>query len=64
MTIYLIIVNYFSRYIKVSKLEEASSKSVVTTQNLYWPNLDNGPQYTAEEYIRFTKECGIQHMVT
>eukprot|EP00731_Ephydatia_muelleri_P009758 Em0005g344a len=25
---------------------------------------DNGPQYTAEEYKRFTKEWGIQHVTT
>eukprot|EP00731_Ephydatia_muelleri_P033110 Em0025g66a len=69
---YLIIVDYFSRYIEVCKLEDTSSTSIIThtTSVLAQHGIpmvirsDNGTQYTAEEYKRFTKEWGIQHVTT
>eukprot|EP00731_Ephydatia_muelleri_P007982 Em0004g320a len=69
---YLIIVDYFSRYIELCKLEDTSCKSIVThTKSVLAQHgipmvirSDNGPQYTAEEYKRFTKEWGIQDVTT
>eukprot|EP00731_Ephydatia_muelleri_P034700 Em0072g18a len=69
---YLIIVDYFSRYIELCKPENTSCKSIVThtTSVLARHGIpmvirsDNGPQYTAEEYKRFTREWGIQHVTT
>ena len=69
---YLIIVDYFSRYIELCKLEDTSIKSIVThTKSVLARHgipmvirSDNGPQYTAEEYKHFTKEWGIQHVTT
>ena len=69
---YLIIVDYFSRYIEVCKLEDTTSKSVIThTKSVLARHgipmvirSDNGSQYTAEEYQRFTKEWGIKHVTT
>ena len=69
---YLIIVDYFSRYIELCKPEDTSSTSIIThtTSVLAQHGIpmvirsDNGTQYTAEEYKRFTKEWGIQHVTT
>ena len=64
--------DYFSRYIELCKLEDTSSTSIIThtTSVLAQHGIpmvirsDNGTQYTAEEYKRFTKEWGIQHVTT
>eukprot|EP00731_Ephydatia_muelleri_P033072 Em0025g28a len=63
----------FNQYVyEVCKLEDTSSTSIIThtTSVLAQHGIpmvirsDNGTQYTAEEYKRFTKEWGIQHVTT
>ena len=66
---YLLMVDYYSRFIEVKLLENTSSSTVVHhTKSILArhgiPNVivsDNGPQFTAKEYQKFTREWGVQH---
>ena len=66
---YLLMVYYYSRFIEVKLLENTSSSTVVHhTKSILArhgiPNVivsDNGPQFTAKEYQKFTREWGVQH---
>ena len=69
---YVLIVDYYSRYVEFSRLEDLSSKSVINhTRSILARHSiptqiisDNGPQYTSEEYRRFVKGWGISHTTT
>ena len=69
---YVLIVDYYSRYVEFSRLEDLSSKSVINhTKSILARHgiptqimSDNGPQYTSEEYRRFVKDWGISHTTT
>ena len=60
---YLLVVNYYSRFIEVELLENTTSSTVVHHTKLILarhgiPTViisDNGPQFTAKEYQKFTR---------
>ena len=66
---YLLVVDYYSRYIEIAKLTSTSATSVITHLKSIFsrhgiPNTvmsDNGPQYSATAFEEFSKEYGFTH---
>ena len=66
---YLLIVDYFSRFIEVTKLSTQSSSEVIHhTKSVFSRHgipheviSDNGPQYSSLEYAHFAAEYGFIH---
>ena len=69
---YLLIVDYYSRYIEIARLASLTALEVIThTKSIFArhgiPEVvisDNGPQYTAEVYRQFAKEYNFQHLTS
>ncbi|KAL5510119.1 hypothetical protein EMCRGX_G005608 [Ephydatia muelleri] len=69
---YLLLVDYYSRYVEIRILENTTSATVIHhTKSIFARHgipaiiiSDNGPQYTAKEFQKFTKEWGIKHTTT
>ena len=67
---YLLIVDYFSRWIEVTKLNKLTSEEVINCIRFIFarhgiPEImvsDNGPQYSAELYAKFARHYGFQHV--
>ena len=71
-TPYLLIVDYFSRYIEIAQLKGTTAKDVVNHAKSVFsrhgiPEVvvsDNGPQYSSLEFANFAKEYGFQHITS
>ena len=69
---YLLLVDYYSRYIKVSLLAALSSCDVIEHMKSHFvrhgiPELltsDNGPQYASEEFHKFAGTYSFQHVTS
>ena len=69
---YLLIVDSYSHFIEIAKLSNTTSQTVVMhTKSILARHgiprtvkSDNGPQYTAEEYKKFSKEWKFNHVTT
>ena len=69
---YLVITDYYSRYVEVAKLEDQTSKTTIMhTKSVFArhgiPNVvrgDNGPQFKSQEYKKFSEEWGFTHVTT
>jgi len=69
---YLLIVDSYSHFIEITKLNNNTSQTVVMhTQSILAQHgiprtvkSDNGPQYIAEEYKKFSKEWKFNHVTT
>ena len=69
---YLLLVDYFSRYIEVVKLSSTTTKSVVAAMKPVFarhgiPDMivsDNGPQYSSQEFQEFAEDYGFQHVTS
>ena len=69
---YLLVVDSYSHFIEIARLSSTTSQTVVThTKSIMachgipkTVKSDNGPQYTAEEYKKFSKEWGFHHVTT
>ncbi len=69
---YMVVVDYYSRYIEIARLENTTSKTVVNhTKSIFArhgiPEVvrsDNGPQYTAMEYKQFAQEWKFEHQTS
>lgn len=69
---YLLVVDSYSHYIEIAKLSNTSSKMVVMhTKSIFArhgiPKMvksDNGPQYSSQEYKKFSDEWGFKHITT
>ena len=67
--IYIIVVNYFSRYIEILQLSTTTSASIITAQKTLFsrhgiPDVlvtDNGPQYASQEFSEFSKSYNFTH---
>ena len=65
-------VDYYSRYVEVAKLDNTKSRTVVNhTKSIFArhgiPSVvrsDNGPQYSAQEYQQFSKEWKFEHQTS
>lgn len=69
-SVYLLIVDYYSRYIETAKLSNESSTEVIHhfTKSVFARHgipqevvSDNGPQYSSLEYKKFANEYGFLH---
>ena len=66
---YLLIVDYYSRFIEVALLSKTTAQEVIRhTKSIFArhgiPELvisDNGPQYSSDAYEQFSKEYQFQH---
>ena len=66
---YLLIVDYYSRWIEISLLQSLTSESVIHhTKSIFARHgipdeviSDNGPQYASQQYSSFAKEYGFVH---
>ena len=69
---YLLIVDYYSRYIEIALLKGTSAEEVIKhTKSIFArhgiPELvisDNGPQYSSEAYAQFASEYQFKHMTS
>ncbi len=69
---YMVVVDYYSRYIEIARLENTTSKTVVNhTKSIFArhgiPEVVisvNGPQYTAMEYKQFAQEWKFEHQTS
>lgn len=69
---YLLIVDYYSRYIEVAKLKRTTAEEVIIhTKSIYArhgiPEIvvsDNGPQYSSEEYRKFAHAYQFEHVTS
>ncbi|KAG1682227.1 hypothetical protein GQR58_011230 [Nymphon striatum] len=67
---YLLVVDYYSRFIEVAKLEDLTSGTVIIHLKSIFARhgvpetvcSDNGTQYTAEEFDKFARDYGFEHM--
>ena len=68
-TTYLLIIDYYSRWIEIAKLTGLSANSVINhTKSIFArygiPETvisDNGPQFSSEAYAQFAREYGFKH---
>ena len=66
---YIIVADYFSRYIEADKLDDLSSSSTIQLLKSYFRRhgiplklrTDNGPQYSSAEFADFCMKYGIEH---
>ena len=69
-TTYLLLVDYYSRYIEVVKLSTTTARGVVSAMKPIFarhgiPNVitsDNGPQYASQEFRDFATTYNFQHL--
>ena len=67
---YLLVIDYFSRYAEIAKLNLESSTAVIKHVKSIFARhgiplevvvSDNGPQYSSREFAMFSKEYGFIH---
>ena len=66
---YLLLVDYFSRYPEMARLNSTSSGAVILHMKSIFGRhgipetvmSDNGPQFSSEEFAKFAKDYGFQH---
>lgn len=69
---YLLIVDYFSRWIEIARLDQTTATAVIQhTSSIFArhgiPEIvvsDNGPQYTSEAYSSFAGTYGFKHITS
>ena len=71
-TNYLLIVDYYSRYIEIAKLSSTTSNDIINHLKSVFARhgipqtfmSDNGPQYSASTFTQFAKEYGFSHITS
>lgn len=71
-TTYLLVVDYYSRYIEVQKLKSTTSASIITALKAVFSHhgipaavvSDNGPQYASQEMKEFSQSYGFSHITS
>ncbi|KAL0149497.1 hypothetical protein M9458_055285 [Cirrhinus mrigala] len=66
---YLLVIDYFSRFVEIAKLSSTTAACVVTHLKSVFARhgiptevmSDNGPQFSAEYFQKFAKEWGFSH---
>jgi transposase InsO family protein len=69
---YLLVVDYYSRYIEIAKLTTTTSADVITHLKSIFARhgipdelrTDNGPQYASAEFASFTADWGVTHVTS
>ena len=68
-TTYLLLVDYYSRYIEISSLSSTTSKAVIQRMKIIFGRhgipeclmSDNGPQFSSHKFQQFSKEYKFDH---
>ena len=69
---YLITVHFYSDYWEIDRLDDTTAKTVIKLSKQQFSRhgipqkvvTDNGPQFVAEEYEKFTREWGINYVTS
>lgn len=69
---YLLVIDYFSRYVEVAKLTRTTSPDIVVHLKSMFARhgipdkllSDNGPQFSASSFAKFAEEYGFTHITT
>ena len=69
---YLLVVDYYSRFIEISKLSATSSPQVITHLKSIFARhgilqtvlSDNGPQYSSDQFAMFSQQYGFTHITS
>ena len=69
---YILVIDYFSRYIEIAKLSSTSSDAIITHLKSIFarhgiPQVvvsDNGPQYSSEMFRKFASEYSFTHVTS
>ena len=69
---YLLIIDYFSRYIEIAKVHHTTSEDVILHMKSIFarhgiPEVvmsDNGPQYSSYQFSHFAKDYGFTHLTS
>ena len=69
---YLLVVDYFSRYIEIARLNRPTTMEVVThLKSIFAPHgipetliSDNGPQYASREFAGFVQDYEVEHRIS
>lgn len=69
---YLLVVDYFSRYVEIARLTSTTSEdAIVHLKSIFGrhgiPEVlvsDNGPQYASEAFVRFSEDFGFEHVTS
>ncbi|XP_065182156.1 uncharacterized protein K02A2.6-like [Sycon ciliatum] len=71
-TTYLVVVDYYSRYVEALPLRSTTSASVITAMKAIFARhgvpetlvTDNGPQYASDEFARFSCQWNFDHVTS
>ena len=71
-TIYLLVVDYFSRFVEIQKLTSTTSISIITVLKSIFARhgipttliTDNGPQFISNEMSQFSSTYGFHHVTS
>ena len=71
-TMYLLVVDYFSRFVKIQKLTSTTSTNVITVLKSIFARhgipatlvTDNGPQFISNEMNQFSSTYGFHHVTS
>ena len=71
-SVYLIIVDYYSRFIEIARLYSTTTRATVSRVKDVFARWgipvtvisDNGPQFGSQEFARFAHEYGFEHVTT
>ena len=69
---YLVIIDYFSRFPEVTKLKSTTSRSIIDALKTFFARYgipevvrsDNGPQYSFAEFAEFATKYGFMHVTS
>ena len=69
---HLLVVDYYSRYIEIALLKRTTATEVIAHMKSIFARhgipelivLDNGPQYSSEEFSKFMREYQCQHVTS
>jgi len=69
---YLLVIDYFSRYIEVAKLTQETSNAIIAHLKSIFARhgipqelvTDNGPQYSSREFMQFAKRYSFKHQTS
>ena len=69
---YLLVVDYFSRFVEISKMSSTTSASIISALRSIFSRYgipmifisDNGPQYASTEFKEFSQTYNFQHLTS
>ena len=69
---YLLVIDYYSRFIEIAKLSTTTSTNVITHLKSIFSRhgvpetvrSDNGPQYSSEQFAEFANQYGFSHITS